>query len=292
MNAETLTYTLGGKWTGHGGIASCPVPGHGKGRGDRNPSLSISSGARQPIIVHCFGGCSQADVIAALRQRGLWPGGGSLHPTSLGSRSANRARARNELALRLWSAGVPVKRTAAECYLAGRGVVADSKELRFLPASSGHDIPATVDGALMTALRDRDNQLHAVQLTYVTDEGHKANAVRVRRTVGTLRGSAVQLQPAGPVLGLAEGLETALSATVLHRLPVWAVCGARLDDAPVPACVQQVCLFADNDPPGLAAAGRAEAHFKAKGLIVEVCAPAAPGADWNDVLLASVRVRP
>lgn len=45
--------------------ASCPVPGHGRGRGDQNPSLSISL-EDDKVLWHCKAGCSQEDVLAAL----------------------------------------------------------------------------------------------------------------------------------------------------------------------------------------------------------------------------------
>jgi hypothetical protein len=39
---------------------------------DRNPSLSITE-KNGKVLIHCFAGCGPADVIAALRVRGLWP---------------------------------------------------------------------------------------------------------------------------------------------------------------------------------------------------------------------------
>ena len=49
-----------------GYLVSCPVPGHGKGRGDRNPSLRIADGDTR-LLVHCFGKCDARDVLAELR---------------------------------------------------------------------------------------------------------------------------------------------------------------------------------------------------------------------------------
>lgn len=39
---------------------------------DNNPSLSISQKADK-VLVHCWSGCSQAEVIDALRSMHLWP---------------------------------------------------------------------------------------------------------------------------------------------------------------------------------------------------------------------------
>ena len=46
-------------------IASCPA------HDDNHPSLSITD-AKDKVLVHCFSGCSQTDVIDALRSQGLW----------------------------------------------------------------------------------------------------------------------------------------------------------------------------------------------------------------------------
>ncbi len=45
--------------------SSCPVPGHGKGKGDRNPSLSISEN-KDGIALYCHAGCGIEDIVNAL----------------------------------------------------------------------------------------------------------------------------------------------------------------------------------------------------------------------------------
>lgn len=52
---------------GAGWVASCPAPAHGKGRGDRNPSLSISEGREGNAVIYCHAGCHTDDITAALR---------------------------------------------------------------------------------------------------------------------------------------------------------------------------------------------------------------------------------
>ena len=67
MDAETIAKGLDRpKKTGDGWIACCPA------HDDRTPSLSIADGEKG-VVVKCFAGCSQADVIDALKSRGLWP---------------------------------------------------------------------------------------------------------------------------------------------------------------------------------------------------------------------------
>ena len=72
-DTETIAKALGnarqvnGQW-----LASCPVPGHGRGNGDKNPSLSITE-SEGKVLFHCHGGCDQRDVFDAVRSRDLLP---------------------------------------------------------------------------------------------------------------------------------------------------------------------------------------------------------------------------
>src|ERR1700674_2938902 len=68
MNAETIAKSLGGRKVGSNWMARCPA------HDDRCPSLSIQDTADGRVLLHCFSGCAQAQVIAALRSRGLWEG--------------------------------------------------------------------------------------------------------------------------------------------------------------------------------------------------------------------------
>ena len=65
------------RWNGNSKFTAC-CPAHD----DRNPSLAVSE-IDGKILVHCFSGCCQGEVIDALRHRGLWP-----------ERSENRNRVR------------------------------------------------------------------------------------------------------------------------------------------------------------------------------------------------------
>ena len=73
MDTETIAKALGnakqvnGQW-----LASCPVPGHGSGNGDKNPSLSITESDGK-VLFHCHAGCDQREVFDAVRERNLLP---------------------------------------------------------------------------------------------------------------------------------------------------------------------------------------------------------------------------
>ncbi len=46
--------------------ASCPVPDHGKGRGDLEPSLSVGLGDDGRVLLNCHVGCSKAEIVSAV----------------------------------------------------------------------------------------------------------------------------------------------------------------------------------------------------------------------------------
>jgi hypothetical protein len=58
------------------GRPRCPCAGarirHCPAHQDRRPSLTVDM-VGDRLLVHCHAGCTQAEVIAALRARGLWP---------------------------------------------------------------------------------------------------------------------------------------------------------------------------------------------------------------------------
>ena len=74
MQAEQIAQALGNAKQANGSwLASCPVQSHGKGNGDKNPSLSITETQDGKYLFHCHGGCDQQDVFNAIKDRGLLP---------------------------------------------------------------------------------------------------------------------------------------------------------------------------------------------------------------------------
>ncbi len=98
-------------------------------------------------------------------------------------------------------------------------------------------------------------------------------------------GSAVRLAPAATVMGIAEGIETAMSASILWGMPVWAALNAdRLMTWSPPKDVQEVFVFADKDATytGEAAAYGLARKLVIRGLKARVLVP--DEGDWNDAL--------
>ena len=101
-NARELTLALGGSWHGTNGTASCPVPDHGKGHGDLRPSLSVAEAPDGKVLVCCYAGCSQDDIIYTLKGRGLWNINGERHQPQYEKQKA------------LWTPIMPVPNDAPE----------------------------------------------------------------------------------------------------------------------------------------------------------------------------------
>ena len=98
--------------------------------------------------------------------------------------------------------------------------------------------------------------------------------------------AAIRLVPAGETLGIAEGIETALSASALFGVPCWAAMSAGMLAAwEPPPEARRIIIFGDNDANYV---GQASEYALARRLrsderVVEVQIPAEAGSDWNDV---------
>lgn len=127
----------------------------------------------------------------------------------------------------------------------------------------------------------------ALHRTYLTKDGHKADVPTPRKALGTMpTGAAVRLMKNDTALGIAEGIETALSAAELFAVPTWAALNAGLLETwSPPAAVSTVFVFGDNDRNyvGQAAAYALAKRLALKGLSVFVEIPQSVGEDWNDV---------
>ena len=113
----------------------------------------------------------------------------------------------------------------------------------------------------------------------------RREGVGKRLTTGNLGAGAVRLGALGRIMGLAEGVETALSAMQMAGMTVWASLGAsRLHNVELPPEVEEVHVFVDNDEPGRTAAKRAADVHTSLGRRVYLRSPPDQCGDWNDFL--------
>ena len=123
MIAANIARALQGKPKPGGGyLCRCPLPDHGKGRGDLHRSLSVDDGEGGRILVRCFAGCGGADVLAELARRDLLPARNGVAPaTSTRPRPSPRPVEPHAPSLEIWREAVPATDdTLTARYLRGR----------------------------------------------------------------------------------------------------------------------------------------------------------------------------
>lgn len=285
-DAREIVRALGGRWSGRHGMCRCPA------HDDKTPSLSVSAQTTGFVLVHCFTGCPQAAVIGALRARGLWPDGGPAGPVyapapssgSVDQDAINRRRAAQEL----WIKAKPARGSLVETYLKARGIrVPTPDALRFMPSLRHHT--GSSWPCMLGAITDARGAVLAVQRTWLARDGRgKAPVEPAKMTLGPMDDGAVRLGTPLSSIGLAEGIETALSARQMYSLPVWAVLGgARFKAVTLPDTAETVHIFADRGDGGWRYANDAAAQFEQQGRHVEIILPPSRTAkDFNEELQA------
>ena len=275
---RAIVETRGGKWDARrGGMCRCPA------HDDGDPSLSVRIGDTS-LLFHCFAGCTGVDILQALRRSGDHVP--SIDPATASS-SERPAIDLQPIAERLWLQGRGLGRTLAADYLASRHIVSHSAQLRFHGrVQLGRSAEATYHPALLAAVRD-DSGLLAVHRTFLHSAGGKAKFDNPKRLLANPGRGTVRIGQPARTLGLAEGVETALAASVIHGFPVWAVLGnERFGMIDVPRHIERLVLLADNDAGGQRAVGLAQAGLQRDGLTIETLWPPVQHNDWADVLMA------
>ena len=279
-----IVESLGGYWSRSSGMCCCPA------HDDRTPSLSVSLG-RRAILFHCFAGCSNDEIIAELGRRGvrareLFDGSGEPLP------EPPRKETADPNACRLWRHADALRGSPAEAYLLKRGLTQFPADLRFHPRTPlGPRGAVRFLPAMLAAVRT-DLGVIAVHRTFLDERtGRLAGFDRPKRALGSLQRGAVRLaMPRGGRLGLAEGIETALSAMQLFGVPCWATLGnERFGLVTIPESVRELHLFVDNDAGGDLAEERAREAYAATDRHIVAMRPTNLDEDWNDVLMTSAR---
>lgn len=200
--------------------------------------------------------------------------------------------ARRTRLVKLWRSGEPIAGTPAEDYLAGREVHHPGiQDLRFTYTTG--DGVFTPSPCMLAAIRNDKGSIVSIHRTFLEDMGwmgwQKADMKspkQIMPPLGTINGGAVMLKAfKGGVLGIAEGIETALAASALHDfLPVWSVLSTNgIKSFVIPKGVEKVIVFADRDGNG---AGQMAAYDLAlrNPTAVDVALPRGWG-DWHDELV-------
>lgn len=274
--AKEAVKRLNGTWHGSYGKARCPA------HDDSSPSLSITPG-RDAVLFHCFAGCSQSEIIAALAANG-----GYVRPTERDTAPPER-RDLAPLARDLWSKARPLAGTPAQRYLERRRI-GHSTIGRYDPAAKTYEGGKLLRlPALLLPIIER-RQLVALARVFVNADGDKHPLLAdAKRTLAEPRGGAVPIgEIEGDHLNLAEGFEEAESVIAMFGLPgCWSVNGTDLyARIHIPDHIRSITVYSQHGKAARSGLEKAQGNLAQGGRSLHVVLPPA-GGDWNDAWRAA-----
>jgi len=105
--------------------------------------------------------------------------------------------------------------------------------------------------AMVTAFRDSEGNICTYQVTYLEANGAKLKCDTPKRNLPVIRpmsGGAVRLFDHDKIIGIAEGVETALACHQLDGYPMWSTLNANMmRTVVIPKDVTDVLIYADSD---------------------------------------------
>ena len=219
-----------------------------------------------------------------------------VEPYTGTQRIDNDARHRARVFQRIWSESLEITPDdVAGKYLINRlGKFPELGKCVRLHPSLWHRFENKRWPAMVAKYASPEGKAMNIHCTFLGPDGDKAaidHAKLVQR--GSLpSGGAVRLGgPACEVMGIAEGIETALSASILYGVRTWAALNGNLlaKWQPPPEC-REVFIFADNDAnyTGQAKAYQLANQLQIGGRKVNVLIPNRLDTDFNDVLRAGI----
>ena len=249
-------------------------------RGDRDEALSVTLQSDGHWVAHCF----RCDWRTAGNEREDGPRAIRPAPATTGPEPCISPRWRA-----FWASCVDLRGTPGELYLAHRSCVLPppDSDLRFHPAAP-HWPSDTKCPALVAMATDAESGApKTLHLTFIRDDGEGKASIHPPRLLlpnHAKAGAVVRLWPNDAVertLGIAEGIESALS--LAHAgIPVWAAIDAgNLARLPVLAGIEELVVAVDRDPAGETAAHLLARRWSGAGCTVRLVLPKA--GDLNDV---------
>jgi putative DNA primase/helicase len=294
MTAARIARALGSAHRS-GGWWRCRCPAHGS----RGATLALRDD--RGLITRCWAGCTEADILAALRRLGILAAPGDtiappnprIEQNRREAEAAHRLR-RINLARDMWHSALPAAGTVVERYFRARGItIPMPPSIRFIgmfTAYGWHPIARERRPVMIAAVEHVTCGLVAVSRSYLATNGTmKATLDPPRLFTGSVAGAAVrvgELRPDTPVI-VAEGIESALAASELLGWPAWAALSAGgIERLILPAEGRDVVIACDRDASGVGERGarRAALRWAAEGRRVQLVVPDQVGADPNDLL--------
>ena len=188
--------------------------------------------------------------------------------------------------VRLLEGCQPLAGTVAEAYLRSRGLADPvSPDLLYHPDLPDFDTKRGWCGIVAIARDAAGEPTGGIHRTYLLDDG-SAKAPSGKKMLGPVAGGSVCLAPFPDDgrIGVAEGIETALSAQAIFGVPTMAALSADgLRRWRWPGGTTHVTIFADAGLPGMQAAATLADQLNLANIPSRIIAPL-HGEDFNDDL--------
>lgn len=285
---------------------SCPVSSHGKGRGDKRPSLSIAED-RGKLLVKCHAGCSFEEILKALMGMGLMPNSLNDQYKASNSTIAQTGSAVGvELAqqsspikaLSIWNNSKDATDTLVERYLHSRNLTITPPEtlrfhtnLKYSEQDNQGVWHESKHPAMIAKIQLYPNDsCVGIHRTYLKPDGSgKAEILKPKKMLGSCLGGAVRFQGESlECIAVGEGIESCLSYLQFHPLlTVWSCLssgGLKNIILPPPAVTHEVIILVDHDSTGEKAATKLAECLTKEGRKVFLIMPSTNGWDMNDLL--------
>jgi len=159
-----------------------------------------------------------------------------------------------------------------------------SEDLKHSPTLWDKDSHKNRPG-MVGIVRDVAGEVIGLHRTFLLDDG-SGKAPAGKKMLGSMRGGACRLLPIGADghLGVAEGIETALAAAEIFKVPCWALLStSQFPSFQWPPEVRKITIFADSGTVGTSKAGELRERITAAGLACEILLPL-HGDDFADDL--------
>jgi len=176
-------------------------------------------------------------------------------------------------------------------YLTNRGLSDIPRSIGYCKKLFDFESKKTYHGMVNRIIAPNDSVV-SLQRTFIKD-GMKAEIDSPRKimpTLGTINGAAIRLFtiPADGIIGVAEGVETAIAVKEIFNVSCWSVMSANgIKTFQPPKEVKEVIIFGDNDKNfiGQGASYTLAKTLIAQGIISSVEIPPRVGNDWLDELI-------
>jgi putative DNA primase/helicase len=136
-------------------------------------------------------------------------------------------------------------------YLENRGLSVFSDKLRYHPACYEPETKKKMPAMLATYMLPEGLAI-TIHRTFLTPDGEKAKIESPKKILPALKkmtGGAIRLfEPKDGLIGIAEGIETALAVHELIDIPVWSVVSSALMSSfEPPPGIKSILIFSDRD---------------------------------------------